>query len=64
MLKISGGFINLNISFLYLVYIVIILLEKKTWNYPSLIEHSSFDDISYDDLELLNLFYGYELHLV
>jgi len=35
----------------------------KTWNYPSLIEHSSFDDISYDDLELLNLFYGYESHL-
>lgn len=40
------------------------LLEKKTWNYPSLIEHSSFDDISYDDLKLLNLFYGYESHQV
>lgn len=55
---------NLNISFLYLVCIVIILLENKTWNYPSLIEHSSFDDISYDDPELLNLFYGYESHQV
>lgn len=29
-----------------------------------IIEHSSFDDISYDDLEQLNLFYGYELHPV
>ena len=28
-----------------------------------IIEHSSFDDLSYDDLKLLNLFYGYESHL-